>query len=49
MTYDLMRLGCLMGFEVHVAGPADKGFNVEWSVVKECEALMAAVSVRASG
>jgi len=41
MTYDLMRLGCVMGFEVTVAGPADKGFNVEWSVVKECEELMA--------
>merc|ERR1740130_98533 len=41
MTYDLMRLGCVMGFEVTVAGPADKGFNVEWSVVKECEDLMA--------
>jgi len=25
---------------VTVAGPADKGFNVEWSVVKECEELM---------
>lgn len=23
-----------------VAGPADKGFNVEWGVVKECEELM---------
>ena len=34
MTYDLMRLGCIMGFEVVVAGPADKGFNVECSVVK---------------
>jgi len=39
MTYDLMRLGCIMGFETVVAGPADKGFNVEWSVVKECEDL----------
>jgi ornithine carbamoyltransferase len=28
-----------MGFETVVAGPADKGFNVEWSVVKECEKL----------
>eukprot|EP00293_Proteomonas_sulcata_P014221 CAMPEP_0184299016 /NCGR_PEP_ID=MMETSP1049-20130417/9713_1 /TAXON_ID=77928 /ORGANISM="Proteomonas sulcata, Strain CCMP704" /LENGTH=218 /DNA_ID=CAMNT_0026609327 /DNA_START=38 /DNA_END=694 /DNA_ORIENTATION=+ len=42
MTYDLMRLGCLMGFNVNVAGPSDKGFNVEWSVVKECEALLEA-------
>jgi len=39
MTYDLMRLACLMGFHINVAGPADKGFNVEWSVVKECEEL----------
>ena len=30
-----------MGFDVVVAGPADKGFNVEWSVVKECEEILA--------
>lgn len=41
MTYDLMRMACLMGFHINVAGPDSKDFEVEWGVVKECEALQA--------
>lgn len=39
MTYDLMRMACLMGFHINVAGPDSKDFEVEWGVVKECENL----------
>jgi hypothetical protein len=28
MTYDLMRMACLMGFHINVAGPDSKDFEV---------------------
>jgi ornithine carbamoyltransferase len=28
MTYDLMRMACLMGFDINVAGPDSKDFEV---------------------
>ncbi len=37
VTYDLMRAGALMGFEVRVAGP--KEFPIESEVIDECRML----------
>ena len=42
VTYDIMRMGCIMGMEVRVAGPSGEGFDVEQSVIDECAALSAA-------
>jgi len=42
VTYDLMRMGCVMGMEVRVAGPSGEGYDVEASVIEECNALAAA-------
>jgi len=41
VTYDLMRLGSILGMEIAVCGPVDKGddFAVEQSVVDECKQL----------
>lgn len=39
VTYDLMRMGCVMGMEVRVAGPSGPGFDVEQGVIDECKAL----------
>jgi len=42
VTYDLMRMGAVMGMEVRVAGPSGEGYDVEGSVIEECKALAAA-------
>jgi len=41
VTYDLMRLGSIVGMKVAVCGPVDKGseYAVEESVIEECKAL----------
>ncbi|GAB5362743.1 hypothetical protein AAMO2058_000824400 [Amorphochlora amoebiformis] len=41
VTYDLMRLGSLIGMKIAVCGPVDKGSNyaVEESVMDECSKL----------
>jgi len=41
VTYDLMRLGSVVGMQVAVCGPVDKGegFAVDPAVIAECKAL----------
>lgn len=42
VTYDLMRLGAIVGMDVRVAGPKGADFAIEPSVLEECAALSAA-------
>lgn len=39
VTYDLMRLGSVIGFTVHAAGPTLEGYAPEESVLTECREL----------
>lgn len=41
VTYDLMRLGAIMGWDTRVAGPAGPEYDVEEEVLQECAALCA--------
>jgi len=41
VTYDLMRAACVMGFHINVCGPSGEGYDVEPSVIEECNALAA--------
>ncbi|KAK2960406.1 ornithine transcarbamylase [Blattamonas nauphoetae] len=41
VTYDLMRLASVMGFEIHVAGPSGEGYDAEKEVIDECNELCA--------
>nr|AMQ24256.1 ornithine transcarbamylase [Pyrsonympha sp. LN-2016a] len=41
VTYDLMRLGSVMGFAVNVSGPTGKGYEIEEEVLAECHTLCA--------
>lgn len=41
VTYDIMRLAAVMGFELRVAGPALPGYEIEQEVLDECKELCA--------
>jgi len=41
VTYDLMRLAAVIGFEIRVAGPSAEGYEIEQEVIDECNALCA--------
>jgi len=39
VTYDLMRLAAVVGFEIRVAGPNREGYEIEQEVIDECNEL----------
>jgi len=39
VTYDLMRLAAVVGFEIRVAGPDREGYEIEQQVIDECNEL----------
>ena len=41
VTYDLMRLAAVVGFEIRVAGPDREGYEIEQEVLDECKELCA--------